>query len=326
VRRFRRRPELRVESFELVEVGSGLSLVRLAGEWRSGVPSRVRLIAAARGDARHLPALPEPPGGGGGLWRAAFSAEGDVGGARFRLHTDDGRSVTLPQPVVRGAGKPPVASEPAPVPLPPVRTESPAPPGLTAPPAHSAPHSDSPRAERERAARTEASLREQLRIMVNETAEFMGRLEGYELRRSELEKELSWERLLHRETRRMLERAERERDKVGARVEETGAARRQLDAARERIDELEKQVEEQERLLGGLRTSVDRGLRQFDALEGRLLALRKEAAASGERRSGPAMPAAFPELLDGIWIQADRGTERLAALERRLMELRAEVV
>lgn len=257
MRRFGRQ-ELRVESFELVEVGAGLALLRLAGEWRSGTPDGVRLVASGSGVAQELPALPEPPAEPGDLWRAAFSAEGDVQYARFRLHTSDGRSVTLPAPVVPQLAPETYEPEPEPVAA---RVEPQAPEQSWA-------------AERARAERTEASLREQLRILVSETAEFMGRLEGYELRRAELEKELSWERLLHKETRRKLDAAEAERDEATVLRDERAAARRQLAEARERIVELERRLEQQDELLGNVRATVDRGSAQLAGLEERLLRLR----------------------------------------------------
>lgn len=306
MRRFRRQ-ELRVESFELVEVGPGLALVRLAAEWRSEVPSSVTLIAVRGGVEEELPALPEPPGDGGGLWRAAFSAQEDVLDASFWLQADDGRSIALPALVPRAPQRKPTPAA--------ARSRA-----RTAPAAGdpvSSPAEEALRTERARAERTEASLREQLRIMVGETADFLGRLEGYELKRAELEKELSWERLLHKETRRMLAEAEQEVDELSARVDETATARRQLASARERIEELERQVEEQDRLLGHVRASVDRGSERLAGLEERLLALREAGI-----DAPAAAPVAPPEVLERAWEQADRGSERLAALERRLTELR----
>lgn len=312
MRRFRRQ-ELRVERFELVEVGPGLSLVRIAGEWRSGTPSGVTLVARHGGEREELTALPEPPGSdSAGEWRAAFSARGEAPGASYELRTSDGRRVALPAPVPRGAPVATAASRPKPTRPPPVAAD---------------PDSDAFRAvrdalrtERARAERTEASLREQLRIMVGETAEFLSRLEGYELRRAELEKELSWERLLHKETRRMLVDAETERDSFESRVDETASARRQLAEARERVGELERALEERELLLGSVRASVERGVERLAAVEARLLTLRDRAA----RAPAPAVDASR-DVLSRAWEQADRGTERLAALERRLVELRERV-
>jgi chromosome segregation ATPase len=152
--------------------------------------------------------------------------------------------------------------------------------------------------------------------MVTETAEFMGRLEGYELRRAELEKELSWERLLHKETRRQLEAAEQARDEAAVSAEDGAAARRQLATARERIEELERRLEQQDELLANVRASVDRGAARLAGLEERLVELR-------ESERGAPLPER--EVLEQAWDTADRGTERLAALERRLTELRTEI-
>jgi hypothetical protein len=338
VRRFRRQ-ELRIESFELVEVGPGLALVRLAGEWRSEVPSVVRLVAVRGGVERELPPLPEPPGDGGGLWRAAFSAQGNVLGSAFSLHTDDGRSFELPRLVRRAPEREPSPAEsrsrarvaerrpeprrerrpeprvePRPESRPERRRFEPAEDGPAV-----VPPEEALRAERARAERTEASLREQLRIMVSETAEFLGRLEGYEQKRAELEKELSWERLLHKETRRVLAEAEQERDEVAAQVDRAAGTRRQLAHARERIEELERQVSEQDELLGQARASVDRGSKRLAALEKQLLALRE---ARGVASGVPAVSGVPSEMLERARRQADRGTEQLAELERRLTELR----
>ena len=178
MRRFRRQ-ELRVESFELVEVGPGLALVRLAGEWRSEVPSVIRLVAVRGGVERELPPLPEPPGDGGGLWRAAFSAQANVLGSAFSLDTGDGRSIELPGLVRRAPAREPSRAESRSRARVAERGGDPGPEPEAAPERRRfAPADETLRAERARAERTEASLREQLRIMVSETAEFLGRLEG----------------------------------------------------------------------------------------------------------------------------------------------------
>ena len=381
-----RREDLRVESFEYVAVGPGLALLRLAGEWRAAAPAGARLLATPPdGAEEELAALPEPPGDGSPLWRAAFSADSALlgGHVRFRLEADDGRAVELPQPVERGVA--PVAAEPAepgaepraaagpgaepfaepraaaaagpgaeppvaaagpgaepfagPVPEP----EAPAARNGSAPDTHALDAERALQAERARHERAEASLREQLRVMVSETAEFMGRLEGYEMRRAELEKELSWERLLHKETRRLHDEAERERDeaierlgpveselaRVRREVEASARAQRRLADARERIAELERQLERQETLLHSAREFADRGTSRLAELEQRLVDLREAAAAApadSHAPAGPAVPPEQQELIERALDEADRGTERLAYLERRVGELREGIV
>lgn len=193
--------------------------------------------------------------------------------------------------------------------------------------------------ERERHERSEASLREQLRVMVTETADFMGRLEGYELRRAELERELSWERLLHKESRRLKDAAELERDEAVSRlepveeelgrirreVEASARAQRQLADARERIAELERRLEAQEELLGNARAVVESGGDRLAELEERLVRLRDAATGvTSENGHAPAVVAspAQVEAVERAIEEADRGTERLAQLERRVGELR----
>jgi DNA repair exonuclease SbcCD ATPase subunit len=317
------RPELRVENFEYVEVGPELALLRLAGAWRGGAPSGVRLIAAGE----ELAALPEPPSEaeGGGLWRAAWSASGSVLAGPFVLEADDGRTVELEPP--RDAALPVVEVAPA---------EPEPEPSLLA---SLAAAERALEVERARHDRAEASLRAQLETMVGETAEFMGRLEGYELRRAELEKELSWERLLHKETRRHHDAAELERDEAVARlapveeelarirreVEASARAQRQLADARERVAELERRIEGQEELLNNAREVVEGGGDRLAELEERLLRLR-DAATGVASQNGHAAPlVTSPEQVEAVERaieQADRGSERLAQLERRVGELR----
>jgi hypothetical protein len=354
-----RRQDLRVESFEYVQVGTGLALLRLAGEWRADPPVGFRLLAIHGGVEEDLAPLPEPPGDGGGLWRAAFSAPGSVlePRTRFVLEAVDGRTFELPLPVERGAvaAAPEPEPEPEPEPFPAPRSDpaaGPAPPPepAVAPPARTGPSPDARaaeealrtergryerllRTERQRHERAEASLREQLRVMVSETAEFMGRLEGYEARRAELEKELSWERLLHKETRRLKDDAERERDEAMERlgpveaelhstrheVDAGARASRRLVEARERIGELERRLDQQEDLLRNAREVLDRGTSRLVELEERLVKLRDEAEAAAVRETAtPEQAHAVEEALE----EADRGTERLAYLERRIGELR----
>ncbi len=353
--RFRLRQDLRVESFEYVEVGEGLALVRLAGEWRADPPTGFRVLAGTD----DLATLPEPPGDGDGLWRAAFSASTEVLNpqTQFKLETEDGRVVDLPLPLERGVA---VQAQPEPTPEPEPQPEPLAMPGSLSPaeaddnpPEPAVPEEEflaleeerkrlqrALSTERARHERAEASLREQLRVMVSETADFMGRLEGYEMRRAELEKELGWERLLHKETRRVKEEAEAERDQAlknlgpveiklaeaRRELDAAGRASRQLVQARERNTELERRLEKQEALLRNAREVLDRGTKRLVEIEDRLVELRDEAATEPEPEpEEPAEPALAPEqahVVEEALDDVERGTERLALLERRIGELR----
>ena len=331
-----RREDLRVETFEYVEVGADLALLRLAGEWRGDVPHAVALIAGHGGEEQELAALPEPPDDGAGLWRAAFSAGTELLGGRatFTLETGDGRVVRLPQPQPHHVVAPAAAvAEPEPLPVEPL-PPAPEPAYAESLPAEPerAPLPDTAALEAERARheRVEAALREQLRVMVSETAEFMGRLEGYETRRAELEKELSWERLLHKETRRLKDEAERERDdalrglapvkadleRARTEVEAGARASRRLVEARERVEELERRLEQQDEMLRGAREVLGAGATRLAELEERLVALREEIIG---------LPPESAHELEQVLDDAERGTERLAHLERRMGELREEI-
>ena len=312
---------MRVESFEYLAVGEGLALLRLAGEWEGEAPASVRLLAWHAGGEHELLALPEPPSDGEDpLWRSAYSAPTELldGSASFRLAVAEGVLVELPAPVERGAAgpaPPPAAEEPSPDPAPepePVGTGE----SIVA-------LERTLERERARHERAEASLRAQLEALVGETAEFMGRLEGYELRRAELEKELSWERLLHRETRRTKEEAERERDE----------AREQLAALRERNASFSRRLREQERLLGAARGVAEDGSSRLADLEDRILRLRNAAEripATAPDRNGhePALVAEPDqvEALQRALADAEAGAERLAELERRVGDLRSAVM
>jgi hypothetical protein len=323
-----RREDLRVDEFEYVEVGADLALLRVAGAWRGVEPHAVALIAERSGMEIELPTLPEPPDDGAGLWRAAFSARADLldGHSAFVLVADDGRVVELPEPGPHGMAAEEREPEPEPAPEP---VED-----LLDEPRSYAPPYDADdvdfrafEAERVRHERVEAELREQLRVVVAETADFMGRLQGYEERRAELEKELSWERLLHKETRRLKDEAERERDDALRRfgpvkadleraryeVEASARAARQLVEARERIEELERRLERQEDLLRNARDVLDQGAGRLGELEARLLRLRDEAVG---------LPPGGADDVEHALDEAERGTERLAHLERRIGELR----
>jgi hypothetical protein len=101
-------PAFEVETFEYVEAGPALALVRLAGRWRPGAePGDAELFALAGGGSRTaLDPLPAPPGADD-LWRAAFSAAPELlrdAGARFELvPAGGGEAVALPAPVEHGA-------------------------------------------------------------------------------------------------------------------------------------------------------------------------------------------------------------------------------
>jgi hypothetical protein len=106
------RPAFEVETFEYVEAGPGLVLMRLAGTWRAGdPPGRTDLVAVSGGERVPLSPLPPPPAtGADGLWRAAFSTSPRRLGAAFELDPPAGESIPLPAPAEHATA----AASPAP--------------------------------------------------------------------------------------------------------------------------------------------------------------------------------------------------------------------
>lgn len=106
--RGRRRLTFELERFESIEVGEGLTLLRVAGRWRGRalerVPGPVVVVHGRRGeltldllpDPGSLPAFAdvEPP-----PWRAGFALPGELpAGATYALRIADGSTYELPPP------------------------------------------------------------------------------------------------------------------------------------------------------------------------------------------------------------------------------------
>jgi hypothetical protein len=108
-----------LERFESIAVGDGLTLLRVAGRWRSRGLERLRepsVVVKDGGGERTLDLLPDP----GSLpafadvdpppWRAGFALPGDPPrGASYMLRISDGSTFDLPQPApaaLRGRGDP----------------------------------------------------------------------------------------------------------------------------------------------------------------------------------------------------------------------------
>lgn len=104
----RRRFGFDLERFETIQVGDGLTLLRIAGRWRSRalerVPEPVIVVNGTRGEIR-LDVLPDP----GALpafadadpppWRAGFALPGEApAGASYALRIADGTTYELPPP------------------------------------------------------------------------------------------------------------------------------------------------------------------------------------------------------------------------------------
>jgi hypothetical protein len=106
------RPAFRVETFEYVDAGPELALLRLAGRWAAGhPPGGLVLVAVAGGERVELPPLPAPPAAEG-VWRAAFSVDADLLDAAFELEPPVGEPIPLPAPVEQAlAGAEPVVEE-----------------------------------------------------------------------------------------------------------------------------------------------------------------------------------------------------------------------
>jgi hypothetical protein len=92
-------PEFAVEVCELVHVGGGDALLRIAGNWSPDAPERVDLVAFGSGELERIEAL--PPGaasGADGLWHIAFSVAETATTVHLALMTPAGVPVALPAP------------------------------------------------------------------------------------------------------------------------------------------------------------------------------------------------------------------------------------
>ena len=100
-----KRAGFRLEGFEYVMAGEGVVLLRVAGKWDEE-PSTCELVAGGHGERLTLEPLPQPPGDGDGVWRAAYSAPLRVirgRSVRFELVPSGGMPTQLPRPVEHSA-------------------------------------------------------------------------------------------------------------------------------------------------------------------------------------------------------------------------------
>jgi hypothetical protein len=270
------RPAFRVEEFEYVEAGPGLTLLRLAGTWQAGdPPADVALVAWSGGERIPLPALPAPAPDDGS-WRSAYSASEELlsdPAVAFELEPATGGPIPLPTPVEHGSAEAEAVPEPEPEPTQEVapigsHTADREPEGETRPRIFGrrrpAPATLDPSGlrtvlaaerearqaaertaaeERARAQRAEAVLHEELRSTVGKTEELIARIDGYEHSRVSFEEELDAVRRTHadllaeaREEHALERRALRAELESAQR--ELAAAQDELDAANSHLDTL----------------------------------------------------------------------------------------
>jgi DNA repair exonuclease SbcCD ATPase subunit len=332
-------PAFQVETFEYVEAGPGVALLRLSGVWPAGDPAgEVDLVAVAGGERVTLAPLPAPRADDGS-WRAAYSASPELLGGSFTLEPAGGELVALPAPVEHGA-----VVEPAPEPEP-----------------------EYPRQAAESAAAAEALLAEELRRTVGKTEELIERIDGYEHGRVSFEEELSAVRRTHADllaeareehalevtglreeldvARRELAAALDDVDALNDHVDtlhdahslELGAARQQRDAAEQRhatlerqlaearaaAEELRAQLDERDALIERARAQVAQGVEETVDLHAAVSRLRDAIAARArEVATAQRRFARTPEALDRSRDELRRDAERIAALERQAEALR----
>jgi hypothetical protein len=277
------RPAFAVETFEYVEAGPGIALLRLSGVWQAGSPAAdVSLVVAAGGERVVLDALPAP-GADDGTWRSAYSASPELLGGSFSLVAEGEPPVVLPAPVEHGAVPEP---EPEYVPPPPPqplfrrrRQSTPEPP----------PADDLRQAleaerearqeaaeERARAQRAEALLADELRKTVGKTEELIERIDGYEHGRISFEEELAAVRRTHADL--LAEAREEHALEVTGLREELDVARSELAAALDDVDALNDHVDT---LHEAHSLELGAARQQRDAAEQRHAALEHQVAETG---------------------------------------------
>jgi predicted nucleic acid-binding Zn-ribbon protein len=337
------RPAFQVETFEYVEAGPGLALLRLAGTWRAGdPPGGAELVVVSAGERVTLAPLPAPPAGDGDpLWRAAYSAPPDLLHAAFELDPPAGRPIPLPAPVEHGAAEADDAED--------------AEEAVDEPQAAAPRRRFGRRREQPRPASTDAldAVREELRGAVGKAAELVERIAGYEEDRTSFTEELEGVRrtlaLELEAVREQLQATQRELDAANRHLDtmyeahtlELGSARNQRDSANERsarleqalrdaraeIDALRDQLDDREALIERARADAGRASRESAEMEAAVARLHdaiaaraREAAASPRRRF-----ARDPQELERAREELRRGAERIAALERQAEALREAI-
>jgi hypothetical protein len=308
------RPAFRVEEFEYVEAGPGLTLLRLAGTWQAGdPPAEIALVAWSGGERIPLPALPAPAPDDGS-WRSAYSASEELlsdPAVAFELEPATGGPIPLPTPVEHGSAEAEAVAEPESEPDPAQEAAS-----IGSPTAGREPEGEArPRifgrrrpapatldpsdmrtvlaAEREarqaaertaaeeraRAQRAEAVLHEELRSTVGKTEELIARIDDYEHSRVSFEEELDAVRRTHADL--LAEAREEhalERRALRAELEsaqrELAAAQDELDAANNHVDTL---YEAHALELGAARSQRDAADERRATLERQLAAVQAAA-------------------------------------------------
>jgi hypothetical protein len=297
-------PAFRAESFEYLEAGAGLALLRLSGFWSEADPpagSTYLTVTGAGGEPVELAPLPAPQGSTG-VWRAAFSAPTRLLAdpmAAFALEPERGDPIVLPAPTRHGgAESAPSAGSAERQPA-----DTPASEGAgggffarrrghdhlkRALAAERDARREAERAaagERARAERAEASLREELREAVDRAAELLARIDDYEHRRVTFPEELDAVRRTHADL--LAATREEHRLELEAVREETEAMRRELDAAHREVatanEQLDVTHEAQAVELASARRQRDDALERQEDLERRLAAARAEVEALAAR-------------------------------------------
>jgi hypothetical protein len=330
------RPAFAVETFEYVEAGSGVALLRLSGTWEAGSPAAdVALVVEAGGERFVLDALPAP-GADDGSWRAAYSASPELLRGSFELAVPGEPAVALPAPVEHGATVQVADPEPAPAvepahvpPRPPQRLFGRRRQGE---PPSSDDVRDALAAEREarqaaesaaaeeraRAQRAEALLADELRKTVGKTEELIERIDGYERGRISFEDELAAVRRTHAEL--LAEAREEHALEVTGLREELDTARRELAAALDDVDALNDHVDT---LHEAHSLELRAARQQRDAAEQRHAALEQQLAEGGG--AVEALRARLDEreaLIERARTEAAQGVEETADLHAAVTRLR----
>jgi hypothetical protein len=339
------RPAFQVETFEYVDAGPGLALLRLAGTWRAGdPPGGVELVAVSAGERVTLAPLPAPPAGAGGpLWRAAYSVSPSLLHAAFEVEPPAGRPIPLPAPVAHDTIE---AADPPAEPEGPQASEHAEEPGAAAPRRRFGRRREKPPLSSDAL----ETVSEELRGAVGKATQLVDRIAGYEEGRTSFTEELEGVRRTLaieleavreqlQSTQRELEAANRHLDTMHeAHALELGSARSQRDSANERsgrleqaladarsrIDALRDDLADRQSLIERARADAIRASQESAEMEASLARL-NDAIAARAREAAAAPPRRFArdaQKLERAREELDRGSERIAALERQAEALR----
>jgi hypothetical protein len=344
-------PAFEVETFEYVDAGPGVALLRLSGTWGADAPlDDVELVAVAGGQRVALAPLPTP-GADDGSWRAAYSASPELlsdPDATFELEPADGDPIQLPAPVEHGAAvavEPEAEVEPEPEPQQkpePRRAPEPHAPAVArlfgrrrhahTPAAELAHLREAIAAEREarqvaestaaeeraRAQRAEALLADELRNTVGKTEELIDRIDGYEHGRISFEQELDAVRRTHAGL--LAEAREEHALELAGLRDELDAARRELASALEDLESMKEHVdtlhEAQSLDLGAARSQRDSAEKRLASLKQRLADSDADAEALNTELD------AREDLIQRARAEAAQGADEAADLHAAVVRLR----